>query len=233
LLQSVFGQQADPMRRLVLGTNEAAYEILCAIWIDPDRREAFRRHFALYGSLPEVQDAYRRVYAAANADGGKIRRFFKVYEALKPIIHRDPTEIDLAFFIDRATHGGAPPIDVRPLIDKMTHFVTRTRIVPSPGEIRRQLAAWLPSPHKYNDRIARDAIFLIDDPEVDLSVAHRRIWKARSGLKASDFGLSDQRYITQYPVAPATGYESIKRFDTVLPTDKKACPAAVRRPQRP
>lgn len=233
LLNAVFGPHTDAMHRLALGNNQSAFDILCAIWIDPKRRADFTTRFARYGALPEVQRAYRRVYDAANADGGKIARFFKIYAALKPVIGRDPTEIDLAYFIDMATHGMAPPGNVSDLSARMVKFASRTRNVPSPGELRRQLAAWLPSQHKYNDRIARDAIFLIDDPEITLSDTHRRIWQQRSGLKASDFGLSDQRYVSGYPVAAPTGFEKIERFYTVLPEDKRACPANVRKSRRP
>ena len=221
------------MHRLALGNNDAAFDILCSIWIDTAQREDFKRRFADYGARDEVQRAYRQVYDAANADGGKIARFFKLYGALRPIIKRDPTEIDLAFFIDRATHGSVPPGDISQLVDRMTSFATRTRNLPSPGELRKQLAAWLPTHHKYNDRLARDAIFLIDDPDVVLSGAHRRMWQQRSGLKASDFGLSDQRQIASYPVAAPTGYEKIEKFYTVLPEDKRACPSTVRSARRP
>lgn len=232
LLQSVFGPLTEDMHRLALGNNDAAFDILCSIWIDPKQREDFKRRFARYGARPEVQAAYRRVYDAANADGGKIARFFKLYAALKPVIGRDPTEIDLAFFIDRATHGSVPPGDIGPLVARMTKFVTRTRKVPGPGALRKQLAAWLPTHHKYNDRLARDVIFLVDNPEVVVSDAHRRMWQKRSGLKASDFGLSDQRHVASYPVAAPTGYEEIEKFYTVLPEDKRACPDTVRRARR-
>ncbi len=233
LLQTVFGPEADTMRRVVLGDDDSVETILCAAWANAHRRNDLKKRFARYGALPEVQEAYSMVYEAANADGGKVQRFFRIYKALKPVIHRDPTEIDVAFFIDRATHGGAPPGNLAPLIEKMQYFVSRTRIVPSPGQMRRQLAAWLPSPHKYNDRLARDAIFLIDDPKVDLSDAHRRIWQKRSGLRASSFGLSDDRYVPAYPVMPVTGYEAIKRFATARPAEKSACPAIARKPRNP
>lgn len=229
LLQSVFGPFTEDMHRLALGNNDAAFDVLCAIWMDDQKRDDFTRRFAAYGARAEVQAAYHRVYDAANADGGKIARFFKLYSAIKPVIGRDPTEIDLAFFIDRATHGSVPPGDISQLVERMTKFVTRTRDVPSPGELRKQLAAWLPTHHKYNDRLARDAIFLVDDPQVVLSDAHQRMWLQRSGLKASDFGLSDNRYVASYPVARPTGYEKIDKFYTVLPKDKRACPSTVRR----
>ncbi|MCC9622550.1 hypothetical protein LPB41_12680 [Thalassospira sp. MA62] len=232
LLKQAFGAFTEDMHRLALGNNDAAFDVLCAIWVDDQKRPEFTRRFAAYGARPEVQAAYHRVYDAANADGGKIARFFKLYAALKPIIKRDPSEIDLAFFIDRATHGSVPPGDISHLVDQMTGFATRTRVLPSPGELRKQLAAWLPSRHKYNDRLARDAIFLVDDPEVVVSDAHRRMWQQRSGLKASDFGLSDHRFIDGYPVAAPTGYEKIEKFYTVLPEDKRACPATVRKARR-
>ncbi|MFV1850895.1 MAG: hypothetical protein ACMZ66_09330 [Thalassospira sp.] len=232
LLQKAFGPFTEDMHRLALGNNDAAFDVLCAIWVNDAERSEFSRRFSAYGARPEVQEAYRRVYDAANADGGKIARFFKLYNAVKQDIGRDPSEIDLAFFIDRATHGSVPPGDIGPLVEKMRAFVNRTRNVPSPGELRKQLAAWLPSHHKYNDRLARDAIFLVDDPEVVVSDAHRRMWLQRSGLKASDFGLSDYRYVASYPVASPTGYEKIEKFYTVLPKDKRACPATVRRARK-
>ena len=232
LLRDVFGPFTEDMHRLALGNNDAAFDVLCAIWVNDRERADFTRRFAAYGARPEVQAAYHRVYDAANADGGKIARFFKLYKSIKSVIKRDPTEIDLAFFIDRATHGSVPPGDISKLVDQMTKFVTRTRNLPSPGNLRKQLAAWLPSHHKYNDRLARDAIFLVDDPEVVVSDAHRRMWLQRSGLKASDFGLSDQRFVTDYPVAAPTGYEKIEKFYTVLPQDKRACPSTVRRARK-
>lgn len=232
LLKTVFGPFTEDMHRLALGNNDAAFDVLCAIWVDDGKRNDFQKRFAAYGARPEVQAAYRQVYDATNADGGKIARFFKLYNAIKPVIGRDPTEIDLAFFIDRATHGSVPPGDISALVDRMTKFATRTRNVPSPGELRKQLAAWLPTHHKYNDRLARDAIFLVDDPDVVVSDTHRRMWLQRSGLKASDFGLSDQRYVASYPVAPPTGYEAIEKFYTVLPEDARACPDTVRRARR-
>ncbi|GAA0620565.1 hypothetical protein [Thalassospira tepidiphila] len=232
LLQKVFGPFTEDMHRLALGNNDAAFDILCAIWVDERKRTAFEKRFAAYGARYEVQAAYHRVYDAANADGGKIARFFKLYSAVKPVINRDPTEIDLAFFIDRATHGSVPPGDISDLVDRMTKFVTRTRNVPSAGELRKQLAAWLPTHHKYNDRLARDAIFLMDAPDVVVSDAHRRMWLQRSGLKASDFGLSDARYVSSYPVASPTGYERIEKFYTVLPEDARACPDTVRRARK-
>ena len=232
LLGAAFGPFTEDMHRLALGNNDAAFDVLCAIWVDDQKRSEFSRRFAAYGARPEVQASYRRVYDAANADGGKMARFFKLYNAVKPVIKRDPTEIDLAFFIDRATHGSVPPGDISQLVNRMTKFASRTRNVPSPGELRKQLAAWLPSHHKYNDRLARDAIFLVDDPDVVVSDAHRRMWLQRSGLKASDFGLSDQRYVAEYPVAAPTGYEKIEKFYTVLPEDKRACPSTVRRARK-
>lgn len=232
LLQNVFGPFTEDMHRLALGNNDAAFDVLCAIWVDDAKRNAFKKRFAAYGARPEVQAAYHRVYDAANADGGKIARFFKLYAALKPVIGRDPSEIDLAFFIDRATHGSVPPGDISSLVERMTKFATRTRDVPSPGMLRKQLAAWLPTHHKYNDRLARDAIFLIDDADVVLSDAHRRMWLQRSGLKASDFGLSDARYVASYPVASPTGYEKIEKFYTVRPEDARACPDTVRRARK-
>lgn len=232
LLRDVFGPFTEDMHRLALGNNDAAFDLLCAIWVNDRERADFTRRFAAYGARAEVQESYRRVYDAANADGGKIARFFKLYASIKLLIRRDPTEIDLAFFIDRATHGSVPPSDISQLVSQMTKFVTRTRNLPSPGNLRKQLAAWLPSHHKYNDRLARDAIFLVDDPDVVVSDAHRRMWLQRSGLKASDFGLSDRRYVASYPVAAPTGYEQIEKFYTVLPQDKRACPSTVRRARK-
>jgi len=232
LLGTVFGPFTEDMHRLALGNNDAAFDVLCAIWVDDQKRSEFSRRFAAYGARPEVQESYRRVYDAANADGGKIARFFKLYNAIKPAINRDPTEIDLAFFIDRATHGSVPPSDSSQLVERMTKFIKRTQDVPSPGALRKQLAAWLPSQHKYNDRLARDAIFLMDDPDVTVSDAHHRMWQQRSALKASDFGLSDLRYVAGYPVAAPTGYEKIEKFYTVFPEDTRACPSTVRRARK-
>ena len=64
--------------------------------------------------------------------------FFAVYAAVKPLIGRDPTEIDYALFLDRVTHGGSPnkSEEVRETIKALRSYIEKLGRTSTPAELR-------------------------------------------------------------------------------------------------
>lgn len=77
-------------------------------FVDANRHAAWKAAFDKLGQSATVRKVYDDVYLSKAADGTKMVNSFDVYSALKPLIGRNPTEIDYALFLDRATHGGSP-----------------------------------------------------------------------------------------------------------------------------
>lgn len=109
LIDGAFGSEAASVRRfLQLAERRSQPPILdterylCAVWLDPTRAAQWAHGFATLGTRPAVRQAYFDLYGSADFDGGKVAAFNRLYQALG----RQPTEIDLAFFMDRATHTG-------------------------------------------------------------------------------------------------------------------------------
>ena len=58
-------------------------------------------------------------------------------------------------------------------------------------------------------------------------------WNDRGPFKASDFGLSDDRFIPTFVAQPGNGYDPEPRSDQATETDRKSCPNVVLNPQKP
>jgi hypothetical protein len=232
-LATAFGSEADTIRRLLSASTNSRMLILCAVWIDPVRRAVVSDGFKHLAKDANVRKAYGQVYDSVDADGYKIARFFRLYDKLQPLIGRKPTEIDLAFFIDRATHGGVPPADASGTLSALQAFLATAGSQSTPAQLRRKLAGLLPVSNQKVDRLGRDMIYIIDDPSVALTTSERKAWKARSGIKASDFGLSDSRFIDAYKAGPSVGISTTLNQENVTAAEKGTCPAEVQNPRKP
>jgi peptidoglycan hydrolase-like protein with peptidoglycan-binding domain len=233
ILGAAFGAEAGTMRRLIVAKPVSMERILCAVWLKPARRAAVKAGFARFGALPKVQNAYREIYDSADADGAKMARFYALYKSLEPDIGRAPTEIDFAFFLDRATHGGVPDRNLPPLTASLKAFIAASASPPSPAQLRWKLASLLPVANQKQDRLGRDVIFVIDDPKVALSAAERAAWTARTVLRASDFGLSDAKSLPNYEPGPSYGYDDLTRVENATAAEMSGCPAKVLAPKTP
>ncbi len=134
-INRAFGAEAPNVRRFVQlsgppaescdGKSALEY-FMCAAWIDPSRRQAWTRGLQLLGAEPAVRASYRALYRSYPFDGEKLDRYGRLWASLALV----PSEIDFAFFYDRATHIGGPP-DSEALI-------FRTQKLHSRGDINQQ-----------------------------------------------------------------------------------------------
>jgi hypothetical protein len=192
---------AEPKKGKVRTLNQVSdLELfMCSIWLDPVRAANLSLAFAHLGSAQEARSVYDGVYASAEFDGGKVRAFYGLYKALG----LTPSEIDHAFFLDRATHTSGVTSGVQG-IDSNTAGAIKERadqmaiILGSPPyanwKVRRAISSLIVPGRQRDDRNGRDVAFFVDAAGQDgLTATERTNWLHRSGLAASMVGLSDER----------------------------------------
>jgi hypothetical protein len=183
--------------RHVYPEARALMETICK---KPGQKEAWGRAFARLGAMPSVQAAYD---AAAWGDQAWFRYVVERLDKTWRGAGLAPSEVDFAFFLDRSIHMGwgeprfvavaAALADAKACMLPSAFTNARARLV---------VADAVRAKAKPDDRLARDAMFLVDD-EKKLSDAMgasptwpkhwKRLWAARAGISASDVGLSDAR----------------------------------------
>jgi len=239
LVNASFGTEAASVRRFLrLAEHRTAPAILdterflCAVWLDPGRAERWARGFAAFGALAEVRSIYFDLYRSAAFDGGKVAAFRRLYQALG----RQPTEIDLAFFMDRATHTGGVFIAGANTNSPQAIAQVAARVrasVPDPAaapawRIRRALSVILATQNQAADRNGRDVVFLVDGVGLaQLTSDERANWLHRGPRFASHLGLSDERPApaatagdTQFPTRAEPG-------DTLSAAEAAQCPLRI------
>lgn len=229
LLEESFRNEFSEVRRLLEADRVSTERMLCAIWNDKLRSAAWVDGFWRLGKHQRVQEEYQRIYASVDYDGAKMRNFYRVYEGLQ----RDPTEVDYAFFLDRATHGGFPrSAQIDGVVREIQDFIRSAGREVNAAEIRWKLASLLPTANQKEDRLGRDVVFVIDTMRSKLSVSDLQAWQKRGPFRASDFGLSDQRTIPSFQPGPSIGYKDQKLRDVESSQDNK-CPAVAIAPLHP
>lgn len=234
LMDLAFGTEAPAVRRLFdlslpPGDDSEMRRYLCGIYVDLPRRRQWSAGFAELGRRPEVRAIYANVYASESYDGGKIRTFLEAWRDAG----LEPTEIDLAFFTDRAAHTRVRNIEVRRILRQVLARAAEQ----TPAQIRRGYSrlARVSNGSQQEARRGRDAAFFVDAPEITLSPAERSGWERTGSRRASSVGLSDARPAPPVRILPpdrssATGLQPLTHAEAAL------CPAPVlhpvmRRPQ--
>jgi len=231
LIDAAFAEEAPSLRKAIALENRADnsdLEIhLCKVWLDRDRRQAWKDGFAEFGIQPQVQKTYRDLYKSANFDGGKIERFYRLWNQAG----LRPTEIDYAFFVDRAAHS--TPNDAR-ISAALANAPRNANGMITSAAARRavSLGNRAGNVSQVKDRLGRDVTFYADAFEPELSREERLAWNDRGRRKASDVGLSDQR------PAPSFRAEAAIAWQTATPvslssTEREGCPPAVLNPEKP
>lgn len=239
MLATAFGSEAASVRRflrLAERRGEPAVldteRFLCAVWLDPARAERWARGFAAFGEFAEARRIYAELYQSAAFDGGKVAAFRRVYQALG----RQPTEIDLAFFLDRATHTGgvfAAGLDtnsaqaIARVAERVRASVPGTASAPA-WRIRRALSIILATGNQAADRNGRDVVFFVDGAGIaQLTAAERANWLHRGPRFAADLGLSDER-AAPAGVATTTQFPTrVQPFETLSASEAAQCPLRV------
>src|SRR5262249_14746399 len=99
-VQRFFQLKTNPYNRCEHGAPLERF--MCAVWLDPARRQTWNKALAELGRAPGVRDAYNRIYAHQEFDGAKLEEFADLWKGLGLPV----SEIDYAFFMDRITHQG-------------------------------------------------------------------------------------------------------------------------------
>ncbi|MCA0202700.1 MAG: hypothetical protein LCH92_00030 [Proteobacteria bacterium] len=245
LIDSAFGAEAGPVRRLFdlrFGNAEEGAEpgeagrwgrdgelrrYLCGIYLDLPRREAWSQGFAALGQSPAVQAIYEAVYDSVSFDGGKIRVFLNAWRDAG----LEPTEIDFAFFADRAAHTRVRNLEVRRILRRVLAALPEGA---SPAQVRRGYArvARVTNASQRSARLGRDVAYYIDALEDRLTRAERHAWEARGARRASAVGLSDARPALELRLGPPDGWRATG-LRPLTEAEAALCPAPVLNPRRP
>ena len=245
LLQKVFGSEYQNVRRflkLAGGGEESTTceeatplkRFMCAVWVDANRRQMWDKALVELGSSPVVRKNYTQLYTYDEFDGGKLGALFELWKDLDLVV----SEVDYAFFVDRATHLGGPPDDTAATVKHMTAcLLQQGKALNRNGAARRCLAKVQPHDTQPEYRLARDVAFYLDAyPDNALTKTEISAWAGYVPLSATrDFGLSDERTVEleeapslteRWPQGPtATSTE-------VTSEEIRACPATVLSPLR-
>jgi hypothetical protein len=196
-----FGAEARNVRRFVglsgpepdsCDGSSALEHFMCAIWIDSDRRQLWTHGFQLLGADPGVRAIYRGLYRSYPFDGEKLERYGRLWAQLSLV----PSEVDFAFFYDRATQIGGPPDDDPALAGEIKSCIRADTLTANiHAAARRCLSLRHPHPTLPTDRLGRDVSYYIDAyPQSALSPKELTTWHGFIPLSAvKTVGLSDAR----------------------------------------
>ncbi|MDX2156363.1 MAG: hypothetical protein SFW09_07620 [Hyphomicrobiaceae bacterium] len=247
LLAEAFGPEAPAVVRFLAlkrpspvscDGSAPAEHFMCAVWLDPLRKKTWEAALLALGSTRRAREAYSAIYSALEFDGYKIRQYFELWRSAG----LRPSEVDYAFFFDRATHIGSPPASDTPQNAAFRDCLAGGGPGGSAAAVIRNAVARrclsLTHPHQSQpvDRLGRDVAYYRDAfGQAVLSDKEQTTWTHHIPLDAvSGFGLSDAR------PAPPGAIESRSLAPEDRPPEtrddlteaERACPLQVRRPDR-
>jgi hypothetical protein len=227
-----FRLQSGPSDRICMEVTPLR-RFMCAVWMEPARREIWESALSELGRSPLVRKAYDRLYALREFDGDKLRAFFELWRRLG----LTPSEVDYAYFMDRITHLGGPPGDAGSF-HKLTQCIGgETKAASRNAAARRCISRMQRHDTQPEYRAARDVGFYLDAyPQGALSEAELKGWAGYMPLSAvHNFGLSETKPVEL--VIPA-GLDSLGRDlplaerSDLTEAELNGCPATVLTPVR-
>ncbi len=201
LLRQVFGSEyvnLERFFRLKSGIGDRCEGpiplkiFMCAIWRSASRRAVWDAALARLGEDPETRRLYSGLYAANEFDGGKLRDFHALWKELG----LTPSEVDNAFFLDRATHLGGPPDATEATISKLASCMKNEMgSVSQNGSARRCLARMQKHETQPEYRMGRDVAYYLNSyKEGALDEREVRAWARYVPISAvHNFGLRDDK----------------------------------------
>jgi peptidoglycan hydrolase-like protein with peptidoglycan-binding domain len=195
LLDSIFGDEYPAVKKLLAAPASQGYKILKPVYSDAARREKWKQLFATLGAQPEAREAYE--WYAFDSGLWLVPPMKQLYSLLPSHLG---TEIDYAYFLDLGIQlGGFDPRKIEQVQRAIAAAQGTHRLAPAE---RRQIISrvLLLSVAQRQDRMGRNVCYFIDGlGKKRLSVAEWKAWGQRSGLRASDCGLSDDRvYVPEF-----------------------------------
>jgi len=225
IVDTIFGSDASKLRQFISLDDSSAKSFLCSIYADERRRAAWTRAFKELGKSALVRSIYDQHYLSRKSDGSKMTTFYRLYNKLGV----KPTEIDYAFFLDRATHS-SPPSDLDSVAKKIQEWLKNNRVKLTSSNVRRAFAAQFPTARQEEDRLGRDVAFFIDAvSEPGLTRNEWIAWKNRGQLSAANVGLSDERAAPD--LNPGADINGPNFGQSIEPVPR--CPQSVLKPQKP
>ena len=218
------------------GTSPVEH-FMCAAWLSPERRQRWSAGLLKLGGSKLVRNIYRTLYAGLEFDGYKMVEYFQLWRS----IGLTPSEVDYAYFFDRATHIGAPPAPGSPARAQFEMCISRDFPIGGIPQMRRPKARRclaLSHPHATQpvDRLGRDvSYYRAAYPVGTLSALEERRWQYHIPLDAAlQFGLSDQRLIDaeEMKIKQLPPEDHPPQTSEDLTETELACPLRVRRPIR-
>ena len=194
LLKDTFGEEFLSVSKLMKEDARMGYELMKGVHDDLKRRENFKKKLQALGTTAEGRAAYDWFAFESNE---WLKPNFKKFYILIPNAESTATEIDYAYFLDLGMHAGIK----RERIDDCQNAI-RAREEElgrslTPSERRQVIGNVFVNAINQRwrkDRMGRNVVFYIDGiPQEDLSEEEVNAWNQRSGLRASNFGLSDNR----------------------------------------
>lgn len=241
MIAQAFGNEAAAVRRFVRlvppnpvacdGTSPLEH-FMCAAWIDPERRKAWEQGLVKLSRSAIVQRIYSDIYSAHEFDGYKLESYMSLWRRLSI----PPSEIDYAFFIDRATHVGAPPEPALQTEQAIQACMADTKDAKTRhAAARRCLALHHPHATQPIDRLGRDvSYYRMQFADGALTANELTTWDRHIPIDAgAAFGLSDDRPAPANLVqAPLPADARPPRDLTELEHDELSCPLRIRAPER-
>ncbi len=231
-LTEAFGDETDNVKRMLTLRHESNGPLetyLCSVWMDRTQRDAWRAGFKALGKNKHVQTAYRTIYSSSSFDGGKINKFYKVWTS--EAFDLPVTELDHAWFVDRATHMSISESKLRAAMTTLKDE-SGDAWPPSAAEIRQYISLNVRPSNQRVDRLGRDIAYYISSIEFEsLSADEKSAWTQRGKRNAIDVGMSDDRQMPAF--APAASQPHPMPTGTLTAAEEGICPAAVLNPQRP
>jgi hypothetical protein len=211
LIDQSFGSEAQAIRLFANTRKTSSLESQVAeVKASPGRSAAWRSGFEALGANRDVRDIYDTVMGDKGTSGifEGIADFYCSYWSKG----WKPTEIDYAFFFDRAVQMDVRQEKTNTAATAVQDAESRLKRSLTAAERRRAISANFTAGAQWaEDRLARDVAYYIDgipaaslsntslsalrDPSATGPVVKDEAvhWAARSGKRASDFGLSDDR----------------------------------------
>jgi hypothetical protein len=194
LLKNTFAQEFSIVSKLIEEDPQKGYELMKEVFDDPNRKKDFRKKLQELGATAEGRAAYDS-YA------------FEGNEWLKPNLRRlyslianaesTATEIDYAFFLDLGMHAGIKKKRIEAANQAIKAKEEEIGHSLSSAERRRVISEVFVNAINQRwraDRMGRNVVFYIDAIEpANLTEEEMTAWKKRTGRKASNFGLADNR----------------------------------------
>lgn len=242
LLAAAFGEEFPQVLRFVrmrrppatsCDGSSALEHFMCAVWLDDKRRERWTEGLKFLGGSQDARRAYETLYASREFDGYKMDEYGEMW--LQAGIKA--SELDFAYFFDRATHIGSPPAKGSPeRLGFERCLLSEAMAGTRNAAARRCLSLAQPHPTQPVDRLGRDVAYYRGAyPIAALSEREMATWQRHIPIDAHEnFGLMDDRPAPQAALAsrPLQPDDHPPESVDQLTDVERACPAEIRNPLR-